>query len=650
MWLQLSSFLDQWRAHLAVAVLALGGVSVGAWRMLRKGRRRKNAQTEADAATGVAMRDRINLGTRIIEASPDPMEVLSGNERVFGSDTLERLGIKKSTERDLTALSRATPSETILPERGLNFRFEGPGHVDGALLRNTPIQLVFSDRLSVATHTAFSGKMLADVISKESGSLTLVLTPPTGVELKGAQVLVAKFAAGSLVKEVAFDIEVKNTSAAVVDLHIDFFAAGTLLYGLPISIAVSSSEVGLTDRDAEGVRPKPIMVDLDVADAEGGTPGLLLSMSVGIDGLSMTLIQNAGGAVDALLTGRHPELTAPALQTLLDQIRNELGSDFFNPSVWTSADPGHHDWMGDSDLLGCCERVASAGSLLYQAICRSDQCRSIFEYINTRDTGTRLTVASSDISLPLELIYPRKFSKFSPVSERNSNPVAPQNFWGVRFALETLQSGPGDYRDMRKRHWLALPEVSFNLNSTITTIQSPGPMAIHRSFAERLQKDGVQCSLKEDCESMRKTLLTSASTAGVIYVYCHGAGAMPGAGASELLQLDYNCAVRPMDIVPGNQFASAPVIILNACLAGSTSPLMFTGFLKAFRAQGALGVIATTFYVPILFGATFGATLIESCLTEGPPLSEKLRRLRQAKAANGNLAPLFYSVQCQLDV
>ena len=462
---------------------------------------------------------------------------------------------------------------------------------------------------------------------------------------------VAKFAGGSLVQEVAFDLEVQDNSAAVVDLHVDFFAGRTLLYGLPISIAIWSAEVKQPDRGDEGVPPRPVMVDLDATDAEGGGPGILLSLSVGIDGLSMTLIQSAsGGAADTLLTARHPELTAPALQALLDQIRNELGSDFFNPSVWTLADPGQQDWLNDPDLLGCCERVASAGSLLYQAICRSEQCRSILEYINTKPPGTRLTILTSDISLPLELVYPVQFSKFSPASERKAHPVAPEHFWGIRFALETLQSGQREYQAMRRQHWLAPPEVSFNLNSTITTDQSPGPMAMHVSFAEKLRSKGVQCSLQDDCESMRETLLASASTAVVIYVYCHGAGATPNVGATELLQLDYNCSVRPTDIVPGRQFASAPVIILNACLAGSTSPLLFTGFLKAFRTQGALGIIATTFYVPIQFGAAFGATLVESCLSDDAPLSEQLRALRQAKAEMGNLAPLFYSVQCQLDL
>jgi hypothetical protein len=648
MWLQLTALLDLIGTHWALTLVAVGGTSLGAiWRKLKSARLQRERDREIAAAT-------VTMSSHAQLELPEPLETRGydgrAGERGDESTPMER-EVTESPESDGTALSRSTLSRTSPAERSFNFRFEGAGHVDGALLRNTPIRMVFSDRLAAAAHTAFTGRKFADVLSKENASLTLVLSTPTGVELTGPQVAVAKFAAGSLVQEVAFDLEVKDNSAAVVDLHVDFFAGRTLLYGLPISIAVRSSEVTQPDRGDGAVPLRPVMVDLDAADAEGGGPGILLSLSVGIDGLSMTLIQSAsGGAADTLLTGRHPEMTAAALQALLDQIRNELGSDFFNPPVWKLSDPGQKDWRTDPDLLGCCERVASAGSILYQAICRSEQCRSILEYINTKPAGTRLTVVTTDASLPLEIVYPIQFSKFSPASERKAHPVAPEHFWGVRFALETLQSGPGDYGAMRRRHWLAPPEVSFNLNSAITTDHSPGPMAMHESFAMKLKDTGVQCSLQDDCDSMRETLLASASTAGVIYVYCHGAGAIPGVGATELLQLDYNCFVRPNDIVPGKKFANAPVVILNACLAGSTSPLLFTGFLKAFRAQGALGIVATTFYVPILFGAAFGTTLVESCLRDDAPLSEQLRALRQAKAEMGNLAPLFYSVQCQLDL
>jgi len=645
MWLGLIALFELIGAHWLVTLFTVGGVSAGtylAWVLNKLGKTKDRPR--------VVIASRQEHKGEVVVLSQTPGETITINEEVVESLRPENLGgdIKKSPERDPTAFSRSKDQQKGSDDASLNFRFDGPGYSNGALLRNAPVRLVCSDRHSETTHTTVIANKI-DALKARDGSLVLVLTVPDGVELKSAQVAVAKFVASKLLDEIGFDIEVKDSSAAVVDFHIDLYSASKLLYGLPISIAVSSPGIEQPDRESALTPPRPLVVDLDAVIEDAPSTGLLLSMSAGIDGLSMTLIKNTSGAIDSLLTGRQPDLTAPAIQALLDQIRAELGADYFNPPAWKAAEPGHVDWMNDTDLRGCCERVASAGSILYLALCRSDPCRNILEYINAQPVGARLTVATSGVFLPLEIVYPRKFSKFSAPSERQQNPVAPEQFWGVRFALETLQSGPGDYREMRLRHWRAPVEVSFNLNSTITSEQKPDPMAMHLSFADRLQKEGVQCSVKEDCESMRETLLAAASTAGVIYVYCHGAGATPGAGAIELLQLDYNCFLRPVDFVSENQFASAPVIILNACLAGSTSPLMFNGFLAAFRAQGALGVIATTFYVPTLFGATFGAELVEACLVEGAPLSEKLRVLRQARAARGNLAPLFYSVQCQLD-
>jgi hypothetical protein len=149
---------------------------------------------------------------------------------------------------------------------------------------------------------------------------------------------------------------------------------------------------------------------------------------------------------------------------------------------------------------------------------------------------------------------------------------------------------------------------------------------------------------------MKSILLEAGTPARIVYVYCHGAPAQPGKGSSERLDLGIGCAVRPDDMQTLRKFESAPIIVLNACLAGATSPLLFTSFLQSFRAQDALGVIATTFYVPILFGAAFGARVVRNCLSGNLPLGEKVQLLRREHAELGNPVPMFYSVQCQLSL
>ncbi len=562
----------------------------------------------------------------------------------------ENLGpdIKMNRESDGGGFTSDKDSNPNDRDYSLHFRFEGDGYDNGALRRNAATRLTVSDLANPKDHATATGSKLK-AVALADGTLTVLLTVPDGVKLVSEQVVFAKFQSAALVKEVGFDFVVMDDSAAVLDFRLDLYAAGKLLYAVPLSIAVSAPGIEQPDRSSGSVPHRPLILDLDAPAKANPSSGLLLSMSVGDDGLSMTLVKNTGGTVDSLLTAKVRELSTVIVQTLLDEVRNELGTDYYNTAAWTTPEPGRDNWREDRDLLDCCERVASAGSLLYQAIANFEPCRNILEYIDTQPTGTRLTIATSGLSLPVEILYPRRFSKNAAETVKKANPAAPDLFWGLRYAVEMLQSGPGNYREMRARHWRAEPEVSFNLNSTITSEQKPDPMAIHQSFARRLQKEGIQCSVTDDCVAMKETLLAGNSTASVIYVYCHGSAAVPSQGQAEALQLDYDCFARPRDAARDTQFANAPVVILNACLAGSTSPLMFTGFLKAFREQGALGVIAATFYVPIQFGAKFGAELVEACLLEGPPLSEKVRVLRNAKAARGNFSPLFYSVQCQLD-
>ena len=150
MWLQLAALLDLLGTHWALALITLGGTSIGAiWRRLTNARLRRERDREIASAT-------VTMSSHAPLAIPDPVETrryggLAG-ERGQESTPLES-EVSESPRGDDIALSRSTLSETAPADRSLNFRFEGPGHVDGALLRNTPVRLVFSDRLAGAEHS-----------------------------------------------------------------------------------------------------------------------------------------------------------------------------------------------------------------------------------------------------------------------------------------------------------------------------------------------------------------------------------------------------------------------------------------------------------------------------------------------------------------
>jgi hypothetical protein len=81
---------------------------------------------------------------------------------------------------------------------------------------------------------------------------------------------------------------------------------------------------------------------------------------------------------------------------------------------------------------------------------------------------------------------------------------------------------------------------------------------------------------------------------------------------------------------------------------GAISPLAFTSFLSRFRDRQALGLIATSFPVPVVFGSRFGRRFIARYL-DGESLGDAIFDLRREFLHEGNPFALFYSLQCPLD-
>lgn len=540
------------------------------------------------------------------------------------------------------------------PQRLFFFRFENSFNdqvdvfADGALRRGGHVRLLFSDRSAEGAVQALHGRLL-DLYALEGGRLTLTIDTPMGIEVEGPDVVVACFQSGRLAKESGFDLHVAADCPASVALVMSFFARGVRLYSTSIAVQVRSEAGQGLGRDVAAEHLRPVNLDFEGIPATGRS-SMLLKASLGIDGLTLALFQfDADRQIEYMLDAQYPGLNAASLQALLEQVRYELGLDFFNADDWSRSDPGSPQWRDTPALRECCDRVASAGWLLHQRLASTQKGLALLDHIGGQGEGTRLTISTAAVFIPFELMYPQPFRKNWPLSEKQRHPVDPMRFWGTRFGIEVVHSGEGDYRTLRQRHLQSPRRVSMNLNATITTDGSIQPLEIHEQFASKLRRVKIDCAINSNCEAMREALQTAATKASVVYLYCHGDKALPSSGATEVLMLDYDCTLRPDDLLMDRRFACAPVVILNACHTGAPSPLLFTGFLQAFRMQGALGVIATTFYVPILFGANFGASIIDACVERRRPLGEELRLLRRSHALQGNLAPLFYSVQCQLD-
>lgn len=520
-----------------------------------------------------------------------------------------------------------------------NVRFDGEGWRGGALRRGLAARLIFSDLISdLPVFAAFGGSRFAAVVEESEAELSLLLSACPGVMVR-RRLGLAQFRAGRLLEDVVFDLDVAASCPDNVTITLQFFSATTLLYGLTLPVVVA-------DAQADACAPilPPQMIDLDARSAQRPDPALpanqlLLSLSLRADGLELALGEYSHGVASAYSSVCLGHLTVLRLQALLDSVHAELGSDFFDAASWDSAEPQ------PPHLAACLERAASAGSLLYRQLSDHADAVALLERINAQPDGTRLTVATTSVMLPLELLYPGEFNKRWPDSLKRDIPPTAARFWGARFAIEVLH-GDGRGHELKQRHRNASRRVSLNIDADIT---HKDVLSIHESLRQSLQRDGVEAIQAVGCDAMKEVLLQAQTEAAVVYVYCHGAGARAQQGASESLMLDFECEINPDAIVSGSRYPHAPVLILNACNSGTTSPVLFGGFLRAFRRQDALGVISTSFYVPLAFGARFGAELVQICLDRRLPLAENVRRLRHRYALDGNPAPLFYSVQCQLD-
>jgi hypothetical protein len=301
-------------------------------------------------------------------------------------------------------------------------------------------------------------------------------------------------------------------------------------------------------------------------------------------------------------------------------------------------------------LQECFERVASSGSLMFDGLCaRSAGVRELLAYVDQLPSGTRLTIMSSDVLLPFEMLHSVPFRKEWPEEKRRASPVPCEAFWGVRFALEVVALGAQNYAKLMSCHARAPRAVSLNLNATIRGRNVPGPAELHDQLTRDLAAQGVECESGSSCPEVTKVLLGAQCSARLVYVYCHGSPAAPASGTSEQLDFGGGCAIRPGSVYPDSRYASAPIVFLNACYGSACSPLFFTGFLDAVQKQGALGLIASNFPVPIMFGARFGGEVVKQCLLGSGALGERLRRLRAQFASTGNPVPLFYSAQCQIE-
>lgn len=498
-----------------------------------------------------------------------------------------------------------------------------------------------------------------DAALRTDADIDVDLAPTGGLTIEGNRRGVARCRGGRLQEALTFNLVAASVGTA--HIHAAFSVKGETICQCDLELQVVADGAELDDAPQPGsVATAVVDAVLEQAAAVSAAPQRRIKLSLGYDGgrFCIDLQDLVGGETDFADRYISRDIDKAKLDTLLKAVRDELapsyagGVDFwirFDGSAAAVAAPA-----AQKALERTMETVASAGWLLFSQLASDAHIGEALRYVDAVDApGATLTIDTDDLFLPWEIVYGAFHSRNMTEKQKAETPLAAKRFWGARFAIETLQRGGNvPLGKLRATHRGAPPKVSINLNPTIALDKLDAdaqPLARLREWAQRLLDGGRLEGINDQCDEIRSVLQEASGDARIVYVYCHGGPPSPITGASEFLQLDADCDLRPGDLGPTARFKNAPIIVVNACAAGAFSPLTLSNFLQAFRAHGALGLICATGAVPILFGVRFGEELVQCCLDRTGSLASAVLALRQEHVLNrGNPVPLLYSVECQI--
>ncbi len=548
------------------------------------------------------------------------------------------------------------------PQQAFHFVLHGEQARGAALRVDSSATLSFNyavppaDALATVAHAALDAARHADV------DITLQATARGGLSISGERVGVARFRGGVMAAPVNFELTAGASSDApgqpTSGVHVDFLVKGESVHQLELTILVvaSAAELDALPTTAAPANQVPLALLGDALSAPP-PPEHRLHVSLSFDGgdFCIELRHLKDGEVESEDRFVSDGIDRGKLEALVTGVRDELEL-CYESKIWRTFDgrlptpPAGALPVALQRTLAC---VAAAGARLNDSLREDDALAQALDYIEASlPPDSVITIATDDVFLPWEILYPREWSSGWTDEQKAAHPLEPAAFWGARYAIETVQRGTGSLGGLRKLQLECSPKVSVNLNPTIDidgVEAADKPIAVQQAWAARLGEQGRLDGIQDECKAMRQVLQNAANDATLIYIYCHGNAANPFGGKDELLQLAEGCGLKPRDLQGDTAYRAAPIVFLNACQSGAHSPMAFSTFLKEFRRRGALGMIATSYAIPIVFGAHFGAEVVDGYLRRSGSLAVVMQGLRRRHLLErGNPVPLFYSLQCQL--
>jgi hypothetical protein len=551
----------------------------------------------------------------------------------------------------------AAPATVSKADARLHFVLEGAAVSGRTLLVGTRARLTFNHDAppSNAVSIVESSHLEA---AREANLDVLLLATATGrVRLVGPHFGIARFREGRLHAPLHFDLEAQGVGGAG-EVHVDFLIRGESVYQSRIELRVATVSQGAAKSGRAG---GPLASDLmDVTTRRAKPPRQQIVLSLGISGgqFRIALLDLRDGELEFSEDYEASRIDRVTIDAMIHNTTAALQGCYADERVWEGFSGGAqraaHDGATAAALASATELIAFAGARLNADLRADRRIAEALEYIETNaQEGARISVSTDNIFLPWEILYPHPWPAHPTDEQRRARPLRPESFWGLRFAIETDKRGIGSLTRLARKHRSSPRKVSLNLNPDIRLAgASPAdqPAAVNEAWAKALERERLLDGCQHDCQQMRRVLQDARTSATIVYLYCHGQPPNPALQRPERLELDANCALEPADLDIGIPYECAPIIFLNSCSGALSSPLVLSSFLKQFRQRGALGMIGTSYDVPIAFGAHFGREIVGACLNLQGSLAEAMRGLRRRHFQElGNPLPLFYTLQCYLE-
>jgi hypothetical protein len=220
-----------------------------------------------------------------------------------------------------------------------------------------------------------------------------------------------------------------------------------------------------------------------------------------------------------------------------------------------------------------------------------------------------IQVTSENFFIPWELLYD------GPLGEQ----VDASHFWGMQYIISrTLirEARPGDFMPptipLRPRVGLiAYHHLDHVVAKEIPTLQK---------LAQQQQIELL--ALRPLNFSQRDKELTDfghflSEDLQIVHLACHAYKKDLSSESHLLVSDEFAISMEDFE-VQEFEIAHKPLVLLNACLSGTLSPLHTSNWATLFWKCGARGVLATEFHVPDWFAAAFIEELYNQLLSKKP--------------------------------